>query len=169
MFALLAGYQYRSSAVVGDQPPAADADDVRCVDELRGQPGTRVPHVWVRHRGQRVSTLDLLGPGFTLLTGNAGAAWLSGAASTSAALGIPLTVHRIGAAGVLKGVREDGDRGPADQHRRQPRGSAPEAKREPVGLDARPGQHAPLLALGLGLTLAPCVEARKGTDGVGDV
>ena len=54
------------------------------VEELRGQPGTRVPHVWVRNG---VSTLDLLGGGFTLLTGDE--RWCAAAASVSVA------AHRI--------------------------------------------------------------------------
>ena len=58
MFALLIGYQYRSAAVV-----TSDPDDGYLVEELRGQPGTRVPHAWVR---DGVSTLDLLGGRFHL-------------------------------------------------------------------------------------------------------
>jgi hypothetical protein len=99
MFALLAGYQYRSTAVVTDQPAPADPDAVVLVDELRGQPGTRVPHAWVRRGQEHLSTLDLLGPGFTLLIGDGGAAWLSAAASASAALGTVITVERIGTVG----------------------------------------------------------------------
>jgi len=99
MFSLLVGYQYRSAAVVSDQPAATGPDAVSLVDELRGQPGTRVPHAWVQHGGRRVSTLDLLGPGFTLLTGDDGARWIGIAAAASAPLGVPITVHRIGSAG----------------------------------------------------------------------
>jgi 2-polyprenyl-6-methoxyphenol hydroxylase-like FAD-dependent oxidoreductase len=99
MFSLLVGYQYRSAAVASGQPAATDPDAVSLVDELRGQPGTRVPHAWVHHGGRRVSTLDLLGPGFTLLTGDDGAPWIETAAAASAALGVAITVHRIGSAG----------------------------------------------------------------------
>jgi putative polyketide hydroxylase len=80
MFALLAGYQYRSAAVVSEEPSPKDPDAVSLVGELRGQPGTRVPHVWVR---DGVSTLDLLGSGFTLLTGDE--RWCAAAASASVA------------------------------------------------------------------------------------
>ncbi|HTX97459.1 MAG TPA: FAD-dependent monooxygenase [Mycobacterium sp.] len=72
MFNLLIGYAYRSAAVVTDEPSEL------LVEELRGQPGTRVPHVWVR---DGVSTLDLLGPGFTLLSGDE--RWCAAAASAS--------------------------------------------------------------------------------------
>jgi putative polyketide hydroxylase len=83
MFSLLIGYRYRSAAVVTGEP-LADPDAVQLVDELRGQPGTRVPHVWVR---DGVSTLDLLGPGFTVLTGDE--RWCAATASASVA------AHRI--------------------------------------------------------------------------
>lgn len=83
MFSLLIGYRYRSAAVLTDEPPV-DPDAVQLVGELRGQPGTRVPHVWVR---EGVSTLDLLGPGFAVLTGDE--RWCAAAASIS------VPAHRI--------------------------------------------------------------------------
>lgn len=73
MFALLIGYRY-----------PVDGRPMQLVEELRAQPGTRVPHVWVR---EGVSTLDLLGPGFTVLTGDE--RWCGAAASASVA------AHRI--------------------------------------------------------------------------
>lgn len=79
MFALLIGYRYRSAAVVAD-----DSGDGDLVDELRGQPGTRVPHVWVR---DGISTLDLVGPGFTVLT--ADERWCT------AAVPVSVAAHRI--------------------------------------------------------------------------
>jgi putative polyketide hydroxylase len=99
IFSLLVGYRYRSAAVVSDQPAPVDPEAVLLADELRGQPGTRVPHAWVQHGGQRMSTLDLLGPGFTLLTGDDGDRWIETAAAASASLGIPIAVHRVGCAG----------------------------------------------------------------------
>ena len=102
MFSLLVGYQYRSAAVVSDQPAPDDSDAVSLVDELGGQPGTRVPHIWVQHGGQRISTLDLVGHDFTLLTDDDGAPWTEAATSASAVLGIPITVHRIGPAGDVR-------------------------------------------------------------------
>lgn len=91
MFNLLIGYRYHSAAVVGGE--AAEL-----VEELHGQPGTRVPHAWVVDGGKRVSTLDLLSAGFTLFTGDDGAAWCAAAASASKALAVPIAVRRIGTA-----------------------------------------------------------------------
>ncbi|HEX7323157.1 MAG TPA: FAD-dependent monooxygenase [Mycobacterium sp.] len=104
MFGLLAGYQYRSAAVVSDDPAPTDPDAVSLVQELRGQPGTRIPHAWVDHAGRRVSTLDLVGPGFTLFTGSSGAPWLSAARTASAAVGVPIDVHGIGPGSTIHDV-----------------------------------------------------------------
>jgi 2-polyprenyl-6-methoxyphenol hydroxylase-like FAD-dependent oxidoreductase len=97
MFNVLIGYQYRSSAVVEADPATTDSSPLLLVDELRGQPGTRVPHAWLRRDDQRISSLDLLGSGFTVLTGDAGDPWCASAAFASTALGVPVCAHRIGA------------------------------------------------------------------------
>jgi 2-polyprenyl-6-methoxyphenol hydroxylase-like FAD-dependent oxidoreductase len=103
MFDLLIGYQYRSTAVVSGDPATAD-HGVHLVGELRGQPGTRVPHAWLCRGNDRISTLDLLGPGFTVLAGDAGVPWCASAALASCTLGVPVTVHRIGTDGDLVDV-----------------------------------------------------------------
>jgi putative polyketide hydroxylase len=97
-FYMIAGYKYRSNAIVTDEPAPPDPTTVQLVkaEELRGEPGTRVPHAWVQRDGHRVSTLDLLGKGFTLFTGGAGDAWPPAADSVSKSLGVPIAVHRIG-------------------------------------------------------------------------
>ena len=63
------GQLYRSSAVIGADeslPPAQRPD------EWKGQPGTRAPHLWVRHllvnaEDKQISTLDLLSGEWILL------------------------------------------------------------------------------------------------------
>jgi putative polyketide hydroxylase len=57
--------------------------------------GGRLAHAWLRRGDGRVSTIDLLGPGLTLLTGPAGVAWrdLAAAAETT----LPLGVHALDA------------------------------------------------------------------------
>ncbi|CAM5740927.1 FAD-dependent monooxygenase [Mycolicibacterium aubagnense] len=78
MFALLVGYQYQSAAVVSDTAPTGASPAL--VTELRGQAGTRIPHVWLQ-RGC-VSTLDLVGTGFTLLTADGSDTWATAATET---------------------------------------------------------------------------------------
>jgi putative polyketide hydroxylase len=90
MFALLIGYRYVSAAVIGDPAPADD--DIHLVDALRAQPGTRLPHAWVSDHGERISTLDMLGVDFTLLTGPDDADWRDAAGGAPA----PVTVRSIG-------------------------------------------------------------------------
>lgn len=98
MFYMIAGYRYRSAAVVSDEAPPADPDVVALVDgeQLRGEPGTRVPHAWVERNGTRMSTLDLLGTGFTLFSGTAGTPWVGAADAVSESLGVPIDVYRVG-------------------------------------------------------------------------
>jgi len=65
-------------------------------ERLHGEPGTRVPHAWVRRDGERISTLDLLGTGFTLITGTAGTSWVTAAESVSRSLDVPIDVCVVG-------------------------------------------------------------------------
>jgi putative polyketide hydroxylase len=74
-FALVAGFQYPSGALIGDDSGPQPMDRL-CLD---GRPGTRVPHAWLPDRR---STLDLAGPGFALMTGPAGGDWMSAAAAS---------------------------------------------------------------------------------------
>src|SRR6185312_5312281 len=64
------GYRYQSSAVIPDP-----GDDTRAHEdprESKGKPGARAPHLWLQ---PNLSTLDLFGKNFVLLTGAADAAW----------------------------------------------------------------------------------------------
>jgi len=61
-----------------------------------GMPGSRAPHLWIKHRGERISTIDLFGGGFVLLTGPKGGMW------REAARGLPVEVHTISAPGFLE-------------------------------------------------------------------
>ncbi|TXK39207.1 FAD-dependent oxidoreductase [Nonomuraea sp. C10] len=81
---LVLGFAYESAAVVSDGTPApAPADPYRTyVPSAR--PGHRAPHVWLTGPGGQVSTLDLLGPRFTLMT--ADPAWARASAQTGAYL-----------------------------------------------------------------------------------
>jgi putative polyketide hydroxylase len=76
--AIAFGYRYRSAAVLDG---ADDGALVLPPAQLRGQPGTRAPHVWLARDGQRSSSLDLFGRRFVLLTGREGSSWIEAAGS----------------------------------------------------------------------------------------
>jgi putative polyketide hydroxylase len=87
------GYRYRSAVIVGaleDNRPAV------VTAEMTGQPGTRAPHVWLERKGQQLSTIDLFGRHYVLLTGADGSAWVEAARLVA---DVPLDAYRIGGAG----------------------------------------------------------------------
>ncbi|HEX4276600.1 MAG TPA: FAD-dependent monooxygenase [Bryobacteraceae bacterium] len=43
--------------------------------QSKGRPGSRAPHVWLEHNGEKISALDMFGGGFVLLAGMAGGSW----------------------------------------------------------------------------------------------
>jgi hypothetical protein len=67
--------------------PAGSRRDA--AEELPADLGGRIAHAWLPSPGGRVSTLDLLGPGLTLLTGPDRAAW------DAAAAGVPATAPLV--------------------------------------------------------------------------
>jgi putative polyketide hydroxylase len=88
------GYIYRSPAIVPEDDVERGSEDPR---ESQGRPGSRAPHLWIEKGGRRISTLDLFGHGFALLTSAGGAAWAD--ASRAAARGINglnLDAHIVG-------------------------------------------------------------------------
>jgi putative polyketide hydroxylase len=95
---LLESYE-RERRPVAAHNVARSADpngSTRTVDaELRVDLGGRIPHLWLNGRNGRVSTLDLLGPGLTLLAGPDAARWREAADGAPAAP--PLAVHALDA------------------------------------------------------------------------
>jgi putative polyketide hydroxylase len=94
----------RSAQVDGPPPDVAR--------ELHADLGARIAHAWV---ADGMSTLDLLGPGLTLVTGPDPTAWQAAAASLSQSPPVvvhPLDVVSARAAGIVGGgavlVRPDG-------------------------------------------------------------
>jgi 2-polyprenyl-6-methoxyphenol hydroxylase-like FAD-dependent oxidoreductase len=90
--ALELGQLYRSAGIA-----AADASlpDAALPETWSGQPGTRALHRWISRGGQRVSTLDLFGTGWVLISGDR--AWSAAAAHAAGALAIPLEHLCVGA------------------------------------------------------------------------
>lgn len=69
-----------------------------------GRPGTRAPHVAVERSGERLSTLDLFGRGFVLLTGVRGEPWREAAAEIAFSGGPNVDAYQFGSAGSLTDV-----------------------------------------------------------------
>lgn len=93
------GLGYEAGAVVADgtAPPPRSATGTEYTPTTH--PGYRLPHAWIDHHGQLLSTHDLAGRsgGFVLLTGPGGAGWCAAAEEAAEKFGVPLTVARIGA------------------------------------------------------------------------
>jgi 2-polyprenyl-6-methoxyphenol hydroxylase-like FAD-dependent oxidoreductase len=88
------GYRYRSAAIfteAGDD--GAITEDPR---QMRGRPGTRLPHVLIERGGARVSTVDLVDSGFALFAGAAGSAWAEASARAAGAAGIACQRFQVG-------------------------------------------------------------------------
>jgi putative polyketide hydroxylase len=99
--AIAFGYRYRSPAVIGG---VADGAPALLPSQLRGQPGTRAPHVWLTRGGERLSTLDLFGRQFVLLAGSDGQEWVDAARRLSGERGVDLAAYRIGPGGDLTDI-----------------------------------------------------------------
>lgn len=95
---VILGYHYRSTAVVSD----TDAASFPTALQLDGQPGSRVPHVWLERRGRRISTLDLCGTNFVLFCGPEGRTWYDTAQKVALELGLMLEAYCIGPDGDLR-------------------------------------------------------------------
>ncbi|WP_296721569.1 FAD-dependent monooxygenase [Erythrobacter sp.] len=94
------GSWYRSEAVIADGTTPEQADDPYSDYIPAATPGCRAPHVWLGQKGDRLSTLDLCGPSFTLLVGPEGQEWESDVADARRMLGIPVACYRVGSAGL---------------------------------------------------------------------
>jgi len=121
--------RYASQAVLDDGTPWPVAyRDPELYHHPSTHPGARLPHAWLQHGRQRISTLDLAGHGrHCLIIGMDGQAWEEAAAKVAADLGVELPVYRVGARcdyddvyGEWAVVREIGDAGALlirpDQH-----------------------------------------------------
>ena len=92
------GYRYDSTAIIadpGDPWPTDGELPHRHPRDLRAQPGSRAPHVFLNRDGARVSTLDLFGKNFVLLAGPLGAAWQEAAQAAAGRLGVGLDAYQV--------------------------------------------------------------------------
>ncbi|WPU94076.1 FAD-dependent monooxygenase [Mucilaginibacter sabulilitoris] len=84
-------YRYSSPAITdGDSSTKGYIK----VDALTAQPGTRFPHLWIMHKEEKISTLDLLGKGFVLFTGIDNIYWKQAVMAVNKELDI--TLYSIG-------------------------------------------------------------------------
>jgi 2-polyprenyl-6-methoxyphenol hydroxylase-like FAD-dependent oxidoreductase len=96
------GYRYEGSPVcISDGGSADELGFDEYVPTAR--PGHRAPHVWI---GDGVSTLDLFGPGFTLLVIGDEAADAAAFAEAAAARGVPLHIEAFAGGEVADALRE---------------------------------------------------------------
>jgi 2-polyprenyl-6-methoxyphenol hydroxylase-like FAD-dependent oxidoreductase len=88
------GYRYRSAAIfTEDGDDGAITEDPR---QMRGRPGTRLPHLVLEHGGARVSSIDLADSGFALFVGPAAGEWSRAAAQAARDAGVPCPVFPLG-------------------------------------------------------------------------
>jgi putative polyketide hydroxylase len=97
---LIFGAAYESSAVVPDGTPRVAVDDPVTDYVPSARPGGRAPHVFLTRGDERISTVDLFGPHFVLLTGADGGAWRRAAQAIGPRVP-PLQAYAIGTGGDL--------------------------------------------------------------------
>jgi len=98
---LVFGAAYESRAVVPDSTALPEVANPVSEYVPTARPGSRAPHVWLERAGQRLSTLDLFGTSFVLLTGRAGTSWSQAAAEVAETRHIPLHTFTVGSQGDL--------------------------------------------------------------------
>ncbi|MFB6614271.1 FAD-dependent oxidoreductase [Streptomyces sp. NPDC085524] len=86
------GYCYPQGAVVGGDPGRPIIPDAL---RLKGDTGTRAPHMWLSRGGERLSSLDLYERSFVLLSG-AGTPWREAAEQVARDLSVRLDAYAIG-------------------------------------------------------------------------
>jgi putative polyketide hydroxylase len=89
------GYRYRSAAILteGDDDGALTEDP----RQMRGRPGTRLPHLMLERDGARVSSVDLVDSGFALVAGAEAGAWAAAAETAAREAGVHCAVLQPGA------------------------------------------------------------------------
>ncbi len=92
------GYVYDSDVILGAPPSGAEtawwqreAGGGESAYAPTARPGARAPHGWIRSEGRRISTIDLFGRGFVVLTDGLGAAWVDAASLVARRRGVPIS------------------------------------------------------------------------------
>ncbi|MFG2503271.1 FAD-dependent monooxygenase [Streptomyces sp. NPDC048441] len=87
--------RYRSSALTPRDEGVFPGDGLWAA-ENDGRPGSRAPHLRLRHGGSEVSVHDLFGHSMVLLTGPDSEPWKKAARAVAADLGMPFSVYAVG-------------------------------------------------------------------------
>ena len=97
------GYIYHSAAVIPESAPGGGDSARGHINprESKAMPGTRAPHLFLKKGNEQISTLDLFGRNFVLLTGPEANAWTESAAAAAKQLRVPLDTHAVGKVGLL--------------------------------------------------------------------
>ena len=102
------GYLYRSPAIVSEDDSDRVHEDPRT---SFGRPGSRAPHLWLERDGRPISTIDLFGRTFVVITAPDGADWADAARSVARGIaGLELEAHVVGSNGLTD---RDGQFAPA--------------------------------------------------------
>lgn len=92
---LMFGLRCHSAAIVAEDKDPAPAEDPR---QPSGRPGFQAPRVLLVRDGAALSTMDLYGTGWVLLTGQGGGIWHAAADHAAGVLAIRLRAHGLGPA-----------------------------------------------------------------------
>jgi len=103
---LIFGATYASMAVVPDGTVATVLANSITDYIPSARPGARAPHVWLEREGNRVSTIDLFGDGFTLLVGAKGRPWKQAGDRMTSDLGVDLKSFIIGDDGLQEPLEQ---------------------------------------------------------------
>jgi len=90
------GTIYTSDAVVPDGSIPPIVEDAYTDYVPSGHPGARAPHVWLDRNGERISTIDLAGPEFSIIAGSNGQGWKQIAEVAGKATRLDMPCHVIG-------------------------------------------------------------------------
>lgn len=90
------GAIYRSPAIAGT---VEGGELTEAPEQASARPGTRLPHHWLQVKDRNVSTLDLVGRGFTLIAGPDGGAWIEAASRVD-----DLDAYRIAERDIAKAI-----------------------------------------------------------------
>ena len=92
------GFVYEEGAVIPDGSPAPARAPMGDLYQPTTRPGHLLPHAWLEHGDQQVSTHDLTGTatGFVLIACPGGAPWCEAAAQVSEKFSVPIAAVTIG-------------------------------------------------------------------------